>query len=117
MAEAAPLEGATEIERLRLNWKTVTDLAPADTKRTAALAILRSAGVHPKMIENDTVVLAFRQKFHKEQIEKADNLQIAERIIGSFLGRSCRINCIIEDNHLLDAALKMGARRIDAEER
>ncbi|MEK7353389.1 MAG: DNA polymerase III subunit gamma/tau, partial [Chloroflexota bacterium] len=116
-ATAQILEGATEVERLRLNWKLVIEQAPQDTKKTSALAILRSGGVQPTAIENDTVILAFRHNNLKELIEKAENQQIAEKIIGNFLGHSCRISCITEDNHLLKAALKMGAQRIDAEEK
>ena len=116
-AKAQILEGATEVERLKLNWKLVIEQAPLDTKKTNALAILRSGGVQPTAIENDTVILAFRHTIHKEQIEKAENQQVAEKIISNFLGHSCRICCVIEDNPLLKAALKMGAQRIDTEER
>ena len=52
-------------------------------------------------------------------MEKIDNQKIAEKIIGNFLGRSCRVRCVYEpeDNHLVQAALKMGARIIDTEEK
>ena len=116
-ASAQPLEGATEVERLRLNWKLVIEQAPQDTKKTSALAILRSGGVQPMAIENNTVILAFRHNNLKELIEKVENQQIAEKIIGNFLGHSCRISCVNEDNHLLKAALKIGAQRIDSEEK
>ncbi|UCC16950.1 MAG: DNA polymerase III subunit gamma/tau [Dehalococcoidales bacterium] len=112
------LNGGTELERLKLNWKQVIDLAPPDTKKTSALAILRSAGIDPLSIDNDIVVLAFRHKQHKELMEKAENLKVAEKILSNFLGRSCRVSCVQEDNnHLLKAALKMGAQIIDQEEK
>jgi len=112
-------EAGNEIEQLRANWKQVIEQAPESTKRTPAVAILRSAGVKPVAIENNTVVLAFRYDFHKGNMEKPENQQVAERIISSFLGRPCRVRCIYEpeDNHLLRAALKMGARVIDEEEK
>ncbi len=118
-ATTAPLEAGSELEQLGVNWKRVIEQAPADTKRTPAIAILRSAGVKPVAIEDDTVVLAFRYSYHKEQIEKMENQQVAEKIIGNFLGHSCRVRCIYEteDNHLLKAALKMGAQIIDVEEK
>jgi len=114
-----PLEAGSELERLRINWKRVIEQAPEDTKRTPAIAILRSAGVKPVALEDDTVVLAFRYPYHKEQIEKMENQRVAEKIIGSFLGHSCHVRCIYEteDNHLLKAALKMGAQIIDVEEK
>jgi DNA polymerase-3 subunit gamma/tau len=111
-----PLEAGSEIERLRLNWKQVIELAPPDTKRTAALAILRSAGVKPVAIENDIVSLSFRYPYHREQIEKIENQQVVNRIISNYLGRPCQVRCILEDNHLVKAALKMGAQIIDSEE-
>jgi DNA polymerase-3 subunit gamma/tau len=92
--------------------------APADTKRTPAMAILRSAGVTPVAFEDDRLVLAFRYPLHKENMEKPQNQEIAERIIANFLGRSCRLRCIHkpEANHLVEAALKMGAQITSVEE-
>ncbi len=112
-------EAGSEIEQLRLNWKRVIGQAPEDTKRTPAIAILRSAGVKPVAIESDTVVLAFRYELHKEKMDTPENQQVAEKIISHFLGRSCHVRCIHEpeDNHLLRAALKMGAQIIDVEEK
>jgi len=107
-ATTTPLEPGSEIERLRLNWKQVIELAPQDTKKTPALAILRSAGVKPVAVENDRVSLAFKYPYHKELVEKVENQRVAERIISNFLGRSCQVDCILEDNHLLKAALEIG---------
>ena len=118
-ATILPPEPGSEIEQMRLNWKQVIEQAPENTKRTPAIAILRSAGVKPVAIEDDTIVLAFRYPYHKEQIEKPENQQLAEKIIGNFLGHPCHVRCIYEpeDNHLLRAALKMGAQIIDVEEK
>jgi len=113
----SPPEPGSETERLRQDWKRVISEAPQDTKRTPALAILRSAGVKPVSIENDTVILAFRYPYHKEQIEKVENQRIAEKVLSSFLGHPCQVRCILEDNHLLREALKMGAQIIDVEEK
>ena len=117
--KVAPLEAGSEIEQLKLNWKQVIEQAPDDTKRTPAIAILRSAGIMPIAIEDDTVVLAFKYSYHKEQIEKPENQQLSEKIISSFLGRPCHVRCIYEpeNDHLLKAALKMGAEIIDVEEK
>ncbi len=114
-----PPQPGSETEKLRLNWRQAIEQAPDDTKRTPAIAILRSAGVKPVAIEEDTIVLAFRYPYHQEQIEKPENQEIAEKIISNFLGRPCHIRCIHapEDNHLLQAALKMGAQIINTEEK
>jgi DNA polymerase-3 subunit gamma/tau len=118
-ATITPPEPGSEIEQMRQNWKQVIEQAPENTKRTPAIAILRSAGVKPVSIENDTIILAFRYPYHKEQIEKPENQRIAEKIIGNFLGRPCHVRCIYEPeaDHLLRAALKMGAQIIDVEEK
>ena len=52
-------------------------------------------------------------------MEKLDNQKIAEKIIGSFLGRTCTVRCIYEPeaNHLVNEALKIGAQIIDTEEK
>jgi len=107
----------SEMELLRQNWKKVIEQAPEDTKKTPALAILRSAGVMPVAIENDTVVLSFRYPVFKEKLEDLENLRVAEKVVSSFLGRPCHVHCILEDNHLLKAALKIGAEIVDAEEK
>ena len=83
------------------------------------MAILRSAGVRPVAFEDDKLVLAFRYPLHKENMEKAQNQGIAERVISSFLGRPCQVRCIHkpEENHLVKAALKMGAQITSVEEK
>jgi len=118
-AAVTPPETGNELERLRLNWKQVIEHAPENTRRTAAVAILRSAGVKPVAIEDDTIVLAFRYPLHKENMEKSENLKVVEQIISHFLGRTCRIRCVHEpeDNHLVKAALKIGAEITDVEEK
>jgi len=114
-----PPQPGNEIEQLRLNWRQVIEQAPEDTKRTPAIAILRSAGVKPVVFENDTVVLAFRYPLHKEKIEEPENQQVAEKIISSFLGRSCQVRCIYEpeSNHLVQAAKRIGAQVTSVEEK
>ena len=102
-----------------LNWKQVVAQAPEDTKRTPAIAILRSAGVKPVAFENDTVVLSFRYPLHKEKIGEPENQRVAEKIISNFLGRPCHVRCIYqpEDNHLVQEAQRMGAQVTSVEEK
>ncbi|MEJ2046582.1 MAG: DNA polymerase III subunit gamma/tau [Dehalococcoidia bacterium] len=117
-ATVTPPQPGSELEYLQKNWKQIIEQAPADTKRTPAMAILRSAGVTPVAFEDDRLVLAFRYPLHKENMEKPQNQEIAERIIANFLGRSCHLRCIHnpEANHLVEAALKMGAQITSVEE-
>jgi len=128
-AEAEPVEAkaevtipppppGSEIERISASWKQIIEQAPEDTRRTPAIAILRSAGIRVVNIEGDTVTLSFKYAYHKEQIEKTENQRTAEKILSHFLGHPCHIRCIYEPeaNHLLKAALNMGAQIIDTEE-
>jgi DNA polymerase-3 subunit gamma/tau len=117
--KVVPLEVGNETDFLKTNWRQIIEQAPEDTKRTPAMAILRSAGVKPVSIENNSVILAFRYPLHKETMEKPQNQEIASRIISSFIGRSCQIRCIHqpEANHLVKAALKMGAQITKVEEK
>ncbi|MFC2047738.1 DNA polymerase III subunit gamma/tau, partial [Chloroflexota bacterium] len=66
-----------------------------------------------------TIVLAFRYDFHKEKMDRQENLQVAERIVSNFLGRPCRVRCVYqpEANHLVEAARKMGAQVTSVEEK
>ena len=70
-------------------------------------------------IEGDTIVLTSKYDFYKEQIEKPENLKVAERIISDFFKRPFRVRCVTrpEDNHLLRAALKIGAQVTSVEEK
>ncbi|MFC1938706.1 DNA polymerase III subunit gamma/tau [Chloroflexota bacterium] len=117
-ATVTPPQPGSELEYLRQNWKQIIEQAPADTKRTPAMAILRSAGVTPVTFEDDKLVLAFRYPLHKENMEKPQNQEIAEKIISGFLGRPCRLQCVHrpEANHLVEAAIKMGAQITSVEE-
>jgi len=114
-----PPELHSEIERLRLNWRQVIEQAPENVKRTPAVAILRSAGVKPVAIEDNTVVLAFRYPIHKERMETAENQQVVREIISNFLGHPCQVRCIHEpeDNHLVEAAKRIGAQVTSVEEK
>jgi DNA polymerase-3 subunit gamma/tau len=107
------------MERISASWRQIIEQAPEDTRRTPAIAILRSAGIRVVSLEGDTVTLSFKYAYHKEQIEKAENQRTAEKILGHFLGHPCHIRCIYEPeaNHLLKAALNMGAQIIDTEEK
>ena len=112
------ISSGDEIEYLRKNWKQVIENAPPDTQKTPAVAFLRSSS-RPVAFKDNTVVLAFKFKIHKDNMEKPQNQQIAERIISNYLGFPCNVRCIYqqENNHLVEAALKMGAQIVNVEEK
>jgi hypothetical protein len=90
----AKQDAATELERLQSNWRQVIEQAPDNTGRTPSAAILRSPGTSPVAIEANTITLAFKYPLHKEQLEKAENKAVAERIISNFLGHPYHVICI-----------------------
>lgn len=112
-------EPGRELEQLRMNWKRIIEQAPERVKKSTAAAILRSADVKPVALEDDTIVLASKYDFYKQQIEKPENQRIAQEIVSNFLGHPYHVRCIHqpEDNHLLNEALKMGAQIINVEEK
>ena len=90
--------------------------APDGMGKTPAAALLRSAKL--LSFKDDTIMISFRFPYHKEKMDIIDNQKTADRIVSNFLGRSCRVCCVYEheNNHLVKAALGMGAQIINTEE-
>ena len=112
-----PAEPGGEIERLSKNWKQCINDAPDGASRTPAAALLRSA--RPKAIEENTILLSFKFSSHKKNMEIIENQKTAEKILSSFLGRPCHVRYVHEPeaNHLVRAALNIGAQIIDTEDK
>jgi len=116
---AALNESDDVVQKLRDNWRQVIVGAPAEVKKTTALAIIRSSGVNPVSFENNTLVLSFKHDWHLEKMEKPENQQAIVKIISTFLGRDCDVKCIHEpeSNHLVQEAMRMGAQITSVEEK
>ncbi len=70
--------------------------------------------------DDDTLVLAFKFKIHKEKMDIINNKRTACQIVSSYIGRPVSIQCIheAEKNHLVRAAQEqLGARIISVEEK
>jgi len=115
--QADPLTAGTPLSQLQSQWNKMINEAPSGMSKTTAAALLRNA--RPKEIADDVVVLSFKYPIHKENMEKIENLKMAEKIVSSFMGRPCKVRCIYEheNNHLVKAVLKMGGQVIEAEEK
>jgi DNA polymerase-3 subunit gamma/tau len=115
-SEADPLTTGNPIVQLQSSWSKMINEAPDGMSKTPAAALLRSA--RPREIADDTLTISFKYPIYKTNLEKIDNLKTAEKIVSSFMGRPCKVRCVYEheNNHLVKAALKMGARVIDTEE-
>jgi DNA polymerase-3 subunit gamma/tau len=115
----SPNAGPTAIngvlEQLQQQWMKMIKEAPNGMSKTPAAALLRSA--RPLSIEGDIITVSFKFPILKDNLEKLENQKTADKIISGFLGRSCKIRCIYEheNNHLVKAALNLGAQVIDTE--
>jgi DNA polymerase-3 subunit gamma/tau len=111
----SPLAAGSAIEQLQLNWTRIIRESPNGLGKTAAAALLRSA--RPVSVENDVLTVSFKHQYHKEKMENLENQKTVDKIASSFLGRPCKVRCVYEheNNHLVRAALDMGAQVIDAE--
>jgi hypothetical protein len=51
-------------------------------------------------------------------MDSIENQKTADKIVSNFLGRSCRVRCVYEheNNHLVKAALNLGAQVINKTE-
>ena len=90
--------------------------APDGMSRTPAAALLRSA--RPISIDGDMVTISFKYEYHKQKMDAIENQKTADRIVSSYMGRACKVRCVYEheNNHLVKAALNMGAQQIEPEE-
>ena len=115
--EPAPAAVDSVIVQLQEQWMQIMKEAPDGMSKTPAAALLRSA--RPVAVENDTITVSFKYPYHKEKMDSIENQKTADKIVSSFLGRACRVRCVYEheNNHLVKAALNMGAQVInDTEE-
>ena len=119
-AKVSALQGAgSPLEQLKNNWALIIQQVPDAVKRSAAVAMLRSAGIKPIEIEGDTVVLSFKYPYHREKIEEIENKKIVAGLISKFMGHPCQIKCVYEpeENHLVREAQKLGAQIIEVEDK
>jgi len=82
-------------------------------------ALLRSA-CEPVAVEGDTIVLGFYYAFHKEKIQDPKYRHMVEAKVSEVFKAPYKIRCILigpkRKGHLVEAALQMGAKIVDAEE-
>jgi DNA polymerase III subunit gamma/tau len=104
------------IEQLQQNWTKLMKDAPDGMSKTPAAALLRSA--RPVSIEGNVVKVSFKYEYHKTKMESIENQKTADKIVSGYMGRACTVKCVYEheNNHLVKAALNMGAQQIDSEE-
>jgi len=110
----SPLGSA--IEQLQQGWTKMMKDAPDGMSKTPAAALLRSA--RPLSIDGDVITVSFKFVYHKEKMDSIENQKTADKIVSGYMGRPCKVKCVYEheNNHLVKAALNMGAQQIEPEE-
>jgi DNA polymerase III subunit gamma/tau len=111
--ETGPAAVVSTIEQLQQQWGKIISELPESLRKTPAAALLRTA--QPKKIVDDVLIISFKFPMHKDIMEKLENQKTAEKIVSKFMGQSCRVRCVYEheNNHLVKAALEMGAQVIN----
>lgn len=115
-ASVSPIEINSAAGRLKHEWRHILEQVPPELRKSPALAILRSTGVQPVDVDKGVIVLSFRYAYLKEKLEELENKRVAEKVLSNYIGQNCRVQCVLENNHLVKEALKMGAEIIDVEE-
>jgi len=124
-AEVSLPELTDDVEYLRSRWKDVVKATKGLGSSGNLDALLRSA-CEPVALEDDTIVLGFYFPFHKEKIEDPKYRHMVENKVSEIFGKSYKIRCVLTEKsqkasereqkahgHLVDAALKMGARIVE----
>jgi hypothetical protein len=101
------------LEQLQQQWNRIITEAPDGLSRTPAAALLRSS--RPTEIAGDILTISFKYPILKDNMEKLEIQKMADKIVSRFMGRACRVRCVYEheNNHLVKAALEMGAQAIN----
>ena len=128
-AEVSLPEFNDDVEYLRARWKDVVQATKGMGSSGNLDALLRSA-CEPVGLEDDTIVLGFYFQFHKEKIEDPKYRHMVENKVSEIFGKSYKIRCILTEKrgkapeqeqkahgHIVDAALKMGARIVEEADR
>jgi len=115
-------ETSPEIEQFRGRWSEVVGSLRGMGSRGNLDAFLRSA-CEPVALEGNTLVLGFYYDFHKEKIEDPKYRHMVEQKVSEIFGEPYKISCRLispkkkSRGHLIDAALQMGGKIVDMEEK
>ena len=118
------LDRSPNIEYIRAHWNDFVATLKGMGSSGNLDAFLRSA-CEPLRIEGDTLVLGFYYEFHKEKIENPKYRHLVEKKLAEKFGTPNKVSCILKpkaakravEGHLVKAALEMGGRIINVEEK
>lgn len=85
-----------DIEKIKRIWPLI--LKKAKEKKISLYALLLEA--KPAEQKEDTLILHFHQEaaFHKKEVEKEQNLELAEKAVKEVLGVPIKINCVLMED-------------------
>ncbi len=113
-----PPQPVNNLAQLKDQWKNILASASAELRKSQALGFLRS-GCKPVAMEDDTITVAFKSSFHKQQLDKDVNRQAAEKLFTVYVGRPCKVLTVVQtekDNPLVRAAMEQhGAKIVSTE--
>jgi len=109
-----------DIDHIRQNWREFVSSLRGMGSSGNLDALLRSA-CEPEAIEGNTLVLRVYYPFHKEKIEDPKYRRMIERKLSEYFGTPYQLRCDLkarenrlnQQSHLVQEALRMGAKIID----
>ncbi|MCD6600366.1 MAG: DNA polymerase III subunit gamma/tau [Dehalococcoidia bacterium] len=123
--EISHMEAPQNIDAMRTQWREFIRSLHGEGSNGHLDAFLRSA-CEPISLVDNTLTLGFYYPFHKEKIEDPKYRRLIERKLKEIFNQPYRIKCTLvahkkkmssqqpgERNHVIKAALEMGARIID----
>ncbi len=116
------LEGSPDIAYFRSQWNRVVEALRGAGSKGNLDAFLRSA-CEPVAIEGNTLVLGFYYSFHLERIEDPKYRHLVESKVSEVFGSLYQVRCILKprnkkaQGHLVKAAMEMGGKIINVEEK
>ena len=72
-------------------WSEIVAAVNEGNRHVGAIVI----DCRPVSLEDDTLVLQARSRFHKEKLESDRARTLVEDAIGKLLGRPCRVRCTL----------------------
>ena len=94
ITETPEMPLSPEIESLRDRWKDFVNAMRGEGSKGNLDAFLRSS-CEPLAIEDNTLVLGFYHKFHKEYIEDPKYKHLVEKKLKEVFGHSYQVRCVL----------------------
>ena len=106
------------LENIKANWASLFTNLPENIRRSQGITLLKSGGITPIALANDTLTLSFKYPTHKDMFENKDNIRVAEELFSRYLNTDCKIKCVLQadEDYLVKEAKKMGGQVIRQEE-